>query len=77
MVRQAVVYGTAQPLLHRRFRDRGMPGRGLGAAARAWVGLARMAVHVRSREELAPVAYLFGVYAGRIRGSVRHRCVYL
>jgi GT2 family glycosyltransferase len=77
MVRQAVVYGTAQPLLYRRFRDDGMPGRALPDAARAWWGLARIALHVRSRAELAPVAYLLGVYLGRVRGSVRHRTIYL
>jgi hypothetical protein len=76
-VTQAITYGTAQPLLYRRFRGAGMPGRPARAVVSAYVGLARMTVHARSRAELASVAYLLAVYLGRIKGSIRYRTVYL
>jgi hypothetical protein len=77
MVRQAITYGVAQPLLYRRFRHAGMPGHRLSTVLRAWGGLARMALHIRSRAELASVAYLLGVYLGRVEGSIRYRSFYL
>jgi glycosyltransferase involved in cell wall biosynthesis len=77
MVRQAITYGTAQPLLYRRFRRDGMPGRSLREVAGAYAGLVRMTVHARSLEDLASVAYLLGVYLGRVRGSIRYRSAYL
>jgi glycosyltransferase involved in cell wall biosynthesis len=77
LVRQAITYGTAQPLLYRRFREAGMPGRSAADVRSAWFGLLREVPHARSRAQLVSIAYLGGVYLGRIRGSVRYRARYL
>jgi glycosyltransferase involved in cell wall biosynthesis len=77
LLRQAVIYGADQPLLYRRFREAGMPGRSAKRVWSAWRGLLHDALRVRTKGSLASVAFLLGVYVGRIRGSVRHRVLYL
>jgi glycosyltransferase involved in cell wall biosynthesis len=77
LVRQAITYGAAQPLLYRRFRGAGMPGRTAADVRAAWFGLLRETLHARSWAELTSIAYLAGVYLGRIRGSLRSRVLYL
>jgi glycosyltransferase involved in cell wall biosynthesis len=77
MFAQARRYGAAQPLLYRRYRDAGMPGRSPTDVVAAWRGLVIMLVHTRSKPELARVVFLLGVYVGRIAGSLRYRAVYL
>ncbi|MEJ7582565.1 MAG: glycosyltransferase family 2 protein [Acidimicrobiales bacterium] len=75
--RQARIYGAAHPLLYRRYRDAGMPGRSLREAGAGWAGLLRMLVYTRTKTELARVVFLLGVYVGRILGSLRYRAIYL
>ena len=77
MFTQARRYGHAQPLLYRRYRHAGMPGRSVRDAAAAWRGLLVMLVYTRSKPELARFVFLLGVYVGRIGGSLRFRVVYL
>ena len=74
---QACRYGRAQPLLYRRYRNVGMPGRTLRHGAADWHGLVPMLVHARSRSEIARIVFLLGVYVGRLAGSLRHWVVYL
>jgi hypothetical protein len=76
MFAQAGRYGRAQPLLYRRYRDAGMPGRSIREAVAAWRGLAIMLVHTRSKPELARFVFLLGIYTGRIVGSLRNRVLY-
>jgi glycosyltransferase involved in cell wall biosynthesis len=76
MFAQAGRYGRAQPLLYRRYRDAGMPGRSIREAVAAWRGLAVMLVHTRSKPELARFVFLLGIYTGRIVGSLRNRVLY-
>jgi glycosyltransferase involved in cell wall biosynthesis len=77
MFGQARRYGEAQAKLYRRYRVAGMPGRSFRDAARAWRGLLVMLAYTRRKAELARVVFLFGIYVGRITGSLRHRVVYL
>jgi glycosyltransferase involved in cell wall biosynthesis len=73
---QAVAYGRAQPLLYRRFRDEGMPRRGVRFALGEWRYALVCAARARSREERAEGVYLAGLALGRVLGSARHRVVY-
>jgi glycosyltransferase involved in cell wall biosynthesis len=71
LVGQARRYGAAQALLHRRYRDAGMPGRSWAQSLRGWKGVLRQLVHARNRADLAAALFLIGVYAGRLEGSAR------
>jgi glycosyltransferase involved in cell wall biosynthesis len=77
MFRQAQGYGRGQPLLFRRYRALGMPGRSWRQTARDWRGILVQLAYARSRRELAAALFLLGVYAGRVEGSLRHRALYL
>jgi glycosyltransferase involved in cell wall biosynthesis len=74
---QAVNYGVSQPLLYRLYAADGMPRRSVPAAARDWWRLLLRARHLRSRSDTGAWLYLVGILAGRVRGSVRHRTVFL
>ena len=77
MFGQARRYGQAQARLYRRYRREGMPGRSFSRAAADWRGLLVMLVYTRHKGEFAQFVFLFGIYVGRIAGSLRHRVVYL
>nr|MBA2283781.1 glycosyltransferase family 2 protein [Acidimicrobiia bacterium] len=75
--RQAATYGEAGPVLFREHRGVGMPRRRWRSALRFhFAGFGRL-VRVRSKADAAAAVFLVGFRIGLIRGSVRHRTVYL
>jgi len=69
---------TAEPLLYRRFRARGMPRSNLLRAILAWCWLAATAGRLVSGvEERGKWLRAAGTRSGRVCGSVRHRSLYL
>lgn len=70
-------YGTAGPLLYRRFGDAGMPPSGLSSAALAWVSIAgRLPLLPWSARARGRWAVDAGLRLGHLAGSVRHRVLY-
>lgn len=74
---QAVNYGVSQPLLYRLYAADGMPRRSVREAADDWWRLLKRARHLRSKADVGAWLFLVGVLAGRVRGSLRHRTVFL
>ena len=74
--RQAVKYGFMHPALYRRYRAAGMKKRQGVAAARFYGGVARRAIGIRTRSDLAHVAALVGTRIGHLAGSARYRVWY-
>ena len=74
---QAVRYGLSQPLLYRLYASAGMPRRPVREAAADWWRLLKRARHLRSRADVGAWLFLVGILVGRLRGSVRHRTVFL
>ena len=74
---QHVRYGTAGPLLYRRFGDAGMPPPRLTGAALAWVSIAgRLPLLPWSARARGRWAVDAGLRLGHLAGSVRHRVLY-
>ena len=77
VIAQHVRYGTAGPLLYRRFADAGMPGSRLTGAALAWASLAgRLPILPWSARARGRWAIDAGLRFGHLAGSVRHRVLY-
>ena len=76
LFRQAVNYGSIRPALYRRYRDLGMPRRHGLSAVRFYAGLARRAVRIRKRSDLAALIVLVGTRLGHLVGSVEYRVWY-
>lgn len=78
LVRQYVAYGGIGPHLYSLYRDAGMPPSPAGPALRQWASLlVRLVLAVRSPERFGDVARRIAFRWGRVRGSLRHRVVYL
>jgi hypothetical protein len=74
---QHVRYGTAGPLLYRRFGEAGMPAPRLTGAALAWVSIAgRVPLLPWSARARGRWAVDAGLRLGHLAGSVRHRVLY-
>lgn len=77
LARQMYRYGLAEPRLYGSFRHRGMPRSSARKSWRAWAKIARHLPELRSPTRrgiwVREAAYRWG----RIRGSVRHRVLYL
>jgi glycosyltransferase involved in cell wall biosynthesis len=75
---QHVRYGTAGPLLYRRFGEAGMPPGRLGAAAAGWLSIvARLPLLPWSARARGRWAIDAGLRLGHAAGSLRHRVLYL
>lgn len=71
-------YGIAHAQLYRQFAAAGMPPRGAKRAVGSWLSLARRAPQLaRSRDDRRAWVRAAALASGRLRGSVRHRTVYL
>ncbi len=77
LFRQQVDYGMAHPLLYKQFRNAGMPGRRAGQVAREIRDELRFLFRARSRLEVQRWFVDMATYVGRVRGSFRHRTVYV
>lgn len=77
MYRQHRNFGQAYAHLYKLYRDRGMPGRSLGAAASEWWKVLKGALRARSDDEKARLVRRLGRAVGRLSGSLRHRVPYL
>lgn len=73
LLRQGYAGGSTIPLLYRRYRGAGMTRRTTGAALLAWARILKQLLFARTKADRAPVVIELGRYAGRIRGSLRHR----
>lgn len=78
ILRQTFRYGRSHPKLYRQFATSGMPPSGLGGAVTGWARIAARSWHLLAGSERR-TAWLarLGVRAGRIRGSLKHRVLYL
>lgn len=77
LYRQTRAWGYALPRLYRRYRPLGMPRRPLAAALHEWAGILRDMSRVRTRADLAPLLVRLGYCVGQLKGSLRHRVLYL
>jgi glycosyltransferase involved in cell wall biosynthesis len=77
LYRQALVWGTFLPLLHREFRSAGMPGRPPKVVFETWARVGRLLVTARTKADVAKLVVGLGYSLGRLRGSLRYRVLYL
>jgi glycosyltransferase involved in cell wall biosynthesis len=78
LYRQFVGYGMADPLIYVNHRTRGMPPPDTRAALRAWLRLfARSPLVLTTRRRRGLWIRNFAFRWGRLRGSLRYRCLYL
>jgi glycosyltransferase involved in cell wall biosynthesis len=77
LYRQHREWATAHPLLYKRFREAGMPGRPPGQLGRELGDLFRDLVRARSKVDLETCLVRAATYVGRVQGSVRHRMLYV
>jgi GT2 family glycosyltransferase len=75
--RQARSYAEYNVLLYTRYRSRGMPKLGWHPALAAWGRLAREAIFLRSRRDVAYWLWQCGWRVGRVQGSLKHRVMAL
>jgi glycosyltransferase involved in cell wall biosynthesis len=76
--RQFVGYGMADPLIYVNHRARGMPRPDTQAALKAWLRLAaRSPLVLTTRRRRGLWIRNFAFRWGRLRGSIRYRCLYL
>jgi len=75
--RQARAYGDAGVELFSRYRGLGMTRRGWRSAVRFHLAALARAVRVRSKSDLAALAFLLGYRAGLLGGAIRRRVLYL
>lgn len=74
---QGLRYGTARPLVWRRVRDAGLTPPSRVAGWRSWVWLLVHVGSLRSPEGRASWVWVAGNRLGQVRGSLRHRTVFL
>jgi glycosyltransferase involved in cell wall biosynthesis len=78
LYRQFLGYGLADPLVYLNHRSRGMPPSDPGAAARSWFRLVlRSPLLLTTRRRRGLWIRNFAFRWGRLRGSIRYRCLYL
>jgi GT2 family glycosyltransferase len=79
LFRQGLAYGEGHALAYRKHRRLGLPRaeRPWRRGVRAWLGLVKRLALVRSKTQLALFVWHVGLRAGLIRGSVKHRVVFL
>ena len=78
LVQQYLAYGAIGPRLYRDFREDGMPGSPARAAVGPWLRLLAAAPFaLLSRTRRGDVLRRLAYRAGRVRGSLRTRVVYL
>ena len=78
LYRQFVGYGLADPLVYVNHRARGMPASDPKLALRAWLRvIARSPLVLTTRRRRGLWIRNFAFRWGRLRGSIRHRCLYL
>jgi GT2 family glycosyltransferase len=75
--RQARSYGTAGPVLYRRYRSLGMPRRSWRTAVRFHAAAIARLVRIRSKADAASVVFLLGFRVGILEGCIRSRVLYL
>ena len=77
--RQAFAYGEGHALAYRKHRALGLPRRRRPwlRGLRAWAGLLKRAVLVRSRADLGLLVWHLGLRLGLVSGSLKHRVVFL
>ncbi|MGZ4690901.1 MAG: glycosyltransferase [Acidimicrobiia bacterium] len=74
---QGLTYGTARPLMWRRVRDSGLPPPSRVAGWRSWAWLVVHLGALRTPEGRASWVWVAGNRLGQVRGSFRHRTVFL
>jgi GT2 family glycosyltransferase len=78
LYRQFLGYGLADPLVYLNHRSRGMPRSDPAAAARSWGRLLlRAPLLLTTRRRRGLWIRNFAFRWGRLRGSIRYRCLYL
>ena len=75
--RQGLTYGAARPLMWRRVRDAGLPPPSRVAGWRSWAWLVVHLGSLRTPEGRAAWVWVAGNRLGQVRGSIRHRTVFL
>jgi GT2 family glycosyltransferase len=75
--RQGVTWGDGMTALFRSYEEAGMPGRSVRLAVQEWQAVLSGLAVARGREARAPLVVRLGFCAGRIKGSLRHRVLYL
>lgn len=77
MYRQHRNYGEGHTLLYRKYARLGMAPRGWRAVMGEWGAIVRGVLRARSSDERARLVRRLGRAVGRLRGSVKHRVLYL
>ena len=79
LFRQGLAYGEGHALAYKKHRGLGLPAarRPWRRGARAWAGLGKRLLLVRSKTQLALFVWHAGLRLGLVRGSVKHRVVFL
>lgn len=77
LFRQSRNWGSSNVLLFKQFRGAGMPPRTWPVVFAEWRSVMRELAASRTRAELAPAVVRLGYCVGRLRGSIRHRVLYL
>jgi glycosyltransferase involved in cell wall biosynthesis len=77
LFRQALGWGTSNPILYKNFRAFGMPRRPWRAAIQEWRHVAGQLTRARTRTELAQLVVRAGLLLGHVRGSLRSRILFL
>lgn len=77
LYRQALSWGADLPLLYRRYRTEGMQRRPLAHTIKICIRLALQLPRARTRADLAPLIVQAGLLLGRMKGSLRHRVLFL
>jgi glycosyltransferase involved in cell wall biosynthesis len=76
LFRQTLHWGYYQTMVYRDF-SAAVPARPLRLVAREWSAAVGRPIQARSKADLARCAVRFGYNCGRIKGSLRHRTLYL
>ena len=74
---QAMIWGFASTRLFRRFRSLGMPARPIRLSIQEWRDALVGVIVASDKASRAPCVVRLGYCVGRLRGSVRHRIMFL
>jgi glycosyltransferase involved in cell wall biosynthesis len=76
---QGLSYGEGHAVAYKKHRSRGLPRarRPLLRGLRSWAGLVKRLLLVRRRAQLALFVWHAGLRLGLVRGSIKHRVVFL
>jgi GT2 family glycosyltransferase len=75
--RQGTTYGSCRPLVRRRLKELGHPAPSPVAGWRSWLWLLRHLPVLQSPEGRAAWVWVAANRLGHVRGSLRHRCLFI